>query len=145
MKRIALILILLGIFPAGAFGEYLSVKSKVANVRSGPSETSDVLWKVEQDHPLQVIEKKGDWYHFKDFEGDEGWISGSLVGKDETVITKKDNCNIRSGPGTKYGLVFTAEKGIPLKVLKKQGDWLEVIHADGDKGWVYRPLVWPDK
>ena len=146
MKRI---LILIAIFtmavaPA-AMAEYVSVKVPVANIRSGPSEKSDLLWKVEKYHPLFVLEKKGAWYHFRDFEGDEGWIHSSLVDKEQTVITKKEDCNVRSGPGTQFDILFTAEAGIPFRVLKKQGSWLNVLYSDGDRGWLHQSLVWPDQ
>ena len=125
--------------------EYISVKVPVANVRSEPNESGDLLWKVEAYYPMLVLEKKGEWYRFRDFEGDEGWIYAPLVNKDESVITTKDDCNIRSGPGTQYDILFKAEVGIPFKVLKKQGKWLNVLHTDGDRGWIHESLVWPNQ
>jgi len=131
--------------PLTAAAEHISVKVPVANIRSGPSEESDLLWKVEAYYPMLVLEKSGSWYQFKDFEGDVGWIYAPLVNNDESVITIKDNCNVRSGPGTKYDIVFTTEVGIPFKVLKKSGQWLNVLHTDGDRGWIHKSLVWPDQ
>lgn len=146
MKRLVLIIAVLFLLPsAGAASEYISVKVTVANIRSEPSESGDLLWKVEAYHPLLVLEKKGDWYHFKDFEGDVGWISATLVNHDESVITVKDDCNVRSGPGTQYDILFKAEGGIPFKVLKKKGSWLNVLHTDGDRGWIHKSLVWPEQ
>lgn len=146
MKRIVFYICAIILLVPPAFGaEFISVKVPVANIRSGPSESSDLLWKVEAYHPLIVLEKKGSWYRFRDFEGDEGWIFASLVNKDESVITVKDNCNIRSGPGTKYDILFTAEVGIPFKILKKKGKWLNVLHTDGDRGWIHKSLVWPEQ
>lgn len=123
-------------------GERLCVTSKIANVRSGPGTNHETLWKIETFHPFIVLEKKGNWYRFKDFEGDVGWIHKSIVGKIRSVITVKNNCNVRSGPGPKNAVVFTVEKGVPFKVLKKKGNWLQVEHGDGDRGWIYRTLVW---
>ena len=146
MKRILILIAVLTLAaPLTAVAEYISVKVAVANIRSGPSEAGDLLWKVETYHPLFVLEKKDSWYHFRDFEGDEGWINSSLVNKEQSVITKKDDCNVRSGPDTKSEILFTTEAGIPFKVLKKQGQWLNVLHADGDRGWLHQSLVWPDK
>jgi len=45
-------------------------------------------------------------------------------------------------PGTKEKILFTVEKGIPFKVLKSKGHWLNVEHADGDRGWIHDSLVW---
>ena len=50
-----------------AQAERLMVSSTVANIRSGPGTTFEVLWQVEQYHPLQIVEKKGNWYKFTDF------------------------------------------------------------------------------
>ena len=75
-------------------------------------------------------------------EGDEGWIHGKLLGKEATVITRTDMVNIRSGPGTQHDIVFKAERGVPFRVLKRQGDWVRIQSADGDKGWIHKKLVW---
>jgi len=136
------VLILSVIFSDTAFAERLAVKSSRANVRSGPGAGYDVLWEVEKYHPVLIIKKKGEWYHFRDFEGDEGWISNTLLDDSKTVITTKNNCRIRNGPGEKFDILFTTEKGIPFKVLKQEGGWIYVEHADGDKGWIYKALVW---
>lgn len=146
MKRILfLIVVLFMLAPLTAAAEYISVKVTVANIRSEPSDSGDLLWKVEAYHPLLVLEKKGSWYRFRDFEGDVGWIYAPLVNHDESVITIKDDCNVRSGPGTQYDVLFTTEAGIPFKVLKKEGKWLNVLHTDGDRGWIHSSLVWPEQ
>jgi len=137
-----IITILIIVSSSVASAERMAVKSQTANIRSGPGTTYDVLWKVEKFYPVFVLKKTGKWYNFKDFEGDHGWIHKSLVGKISSIITTKDKCNIRSGPGTGHEIVFTAEKGIPFKVIKRKGNWIYVRHADGDKGWIYKSLVW---
>ena len=123
-------------------GERLAVAVNVANVRSGPSTKYDILWKFSKYYPIRIIKKAGSWYRFVDFEGDKGWMHKSLVRMIPTVITIKEKCNIRSGPSTKIKIVFTAEKGVAFKVIKRKGGWIHVRHADGDQGWIYRSLVW---
>ncbi len=143
MKRYSILLIFLIFINGGAaMAERLTVISAVANIRSGPGSKYDILWKVEKYYPIFVIEKRKSWYHFKDFEDDKGWVHKSLVGKVDAVITQKDLCNIRSGPGTGNKILFTVEKGIPFKVIKRQGRWLHIEHADKDKGWIHDSLVW---
>jgi SH3-like domain-containing protein len=97
---------------------------------------------VEQYFPILVIEKSGEWYRFQDFEGDKGWVHRSLVGKIQAVITRNEACNIRSGPGTNHEILFSVEKGIPFKVLKRENSWIHIVHTDGDKGWIHKSLVW---
>jgi SH3-like domain-containing protein len=143
MKVQSIIIFLLIILLAGtASAERLAVSAPVANIRSGPGTSHNVLWKVEKFFPLRVIEKSGEWYHFEDFEGDKGWVHQSLVGKISAVVTKNDACNIRSGPGTNNKIIFTIEKGIPFRVLKRKGSWIHIEHADGDKGWIHKSLIW---
>ena len=113
-----------------------------ANIRPGPGTQQDWIWQVGKYYPIIVQEKKGNWYFFRDFEGDEGWIHKSLLNQDPTVITTKNKCNLRSGPGTKFEIKLTVGLGIPFKVLEKKGNWIHVEHADGDKGWIHKSLVW---
>ena len=61
---------------------------------------------------------------------------------EETIVVRKDKCNIRSGPGTKYNVTFIAEKGIPFKVINRKKSWIQIEHADGDRGWIHKSLVW---
>jgi SH3-like domain-containing protein len=129
-------------FSHTALAERLAVASSIANIRSGPGTQYDILWNIEKYHPIDVIEKSGNWYRFRDFEGDEAWIHNSLLDATPTVITIKATCNIRSGPGTNYKTLFTVEKGIPFKVLQEQGNWIQIQHADKDKGWIHKSLVW---
>ncbi len=122
--------------------ERYSVTVATANIRSGPGTGYDILWKAERFYPLLVVAKKGAWYKFKDFEGDQGWIHKSLIGKVKSVIVKSDKCNVRSGPGTKYKVVFTVDSGVPFKVIERKGQWLHIRHSDGDSGWIHSSLVW---
>jgi SH3-like domain-containing protein len=126
--------------PAAA--ERVSVAADIANVRAQPDANAAVIWQVERYHPLNVVNKQDDWVLFEDFEGDRGWIHNSLLTDLDAVIVKKDSCNVRSGPGTDTDIRFTVDKGVPFKVLKKEGKWINVVHADGDDGWIHQSLVW---
>jgi len=130
-------------FSAGtAWAERLSISTDSANVRTGPGTNYPMLWQVEQFTPIDVVSRQGEWIYFKDFEGTRGWIHKSLVGSVKSVITVKDMCNVRSGPGTEKDVLFQAERGVPFKVLGKKGTWVQIQHVDGDKGWIIDSLVW---
>ena len=130
------------LFGGTAFAERLAVAAGIANIRSGPGTKYEILWKVEKYYPLIVLKKEDRWCQFRDFEGDVGWVHASLLAKIPTVITKADKCNIRSGPGTKHEILFSVESGIPFKILKRERKWIQVQHADGDRGWIHQSLVW---
>ena len=143
MRFVSLVTLVILLATGGlAMAERLSVSSKIANIRSGPGTDHEILWKVENYHPLLVIKKSGAWINFRDFEGDVGWIHESLTQAQPTVITVKDKCNVRNGPGTDHDIVFTVEKGIPFLILDQQNSWIQIKHTDGDRGWIHKSLVW---
>ena len=130
-------------FSAGmSWAERLTVKTTIANIRSGPGTQYDVLWQAERYYPIQVLRTSGPWYYFSDFEGDTGWIHRSLLARIPSVITHKDKANVRSGPGAKYKIRMQIGKGIPFRVLGRKDNWVHVKHGDGDEGWIYSSLLW---
>ncbi|MBN2333066.1 MAG: SH3 domain-containing protein [Deltaproteobacteria bacterium] len=134
--------VLFFILPVAVHAERLSVTVPKANIRSGPGSEYDIIWQVGYYYPLQVVKKSGSWCQFSDYEGDTGWINRQLISSTPTVITVKDKCNIRSGPGTGNQVVFTADRGVAFKIIAKKDTWIKVQHPDGDLGWIYQSLVW---
>ncbi len=61
------------------------------------------------------------------------------------VSVKKDGVNIRSGPDTKKEVLWEVFRDFPLKVLSRQGKWAQIQDFEGDKGWIYSPLLSKDK
>jgi len=60
---------------------------------------------------------------------------------EEYVSVTKDNVNVRSAPTTKSPVYMELFAGYPLKVLKKEGDWLQISDYEGDSGWIHQSLV----
>lgn len=125
-----------------ASAKRLSIAVHRANVRSGPSTDHEILWTVGKYYPVDTIKRSGKWYKIRDFEGDRGWIYRSLLKKVPAVIVKRRIVNVRKGPGTKFKILFRAEKGVTFRLLKRKGKWLKVRHEDGEVGWIHRNLVW---
>ena len=59
----------------------------------------------------------------------------------EIVSVTNDDVNLRSGPGTKYSVLYELPAGYPLKVISTKGEWLKVGDFENDQGWIYAPLV----
>ncbi len=57
------------------------------------------------------------------------------------VSVDADMINLRSGPGSKYKVLWELGRGYPLKVIGSKGSWYRVIDFENDKGWVYKKLV----
>lgn len=118
------------------------VKVDTANVREGPGTQFDRAWQAYENYPLKVVDRDGSWLKALDFEGSRGWIYAPLTDGEPAVVVEAKVANVRSGPGTQYPVVFTAERGVAFLVLEEKGKWLKVEHADGDQGWIHESLVW---
>jgi len=59
----------------------------------------------------------------------------------EMVAVSGDTINMRSGPGTRYKILWKLGRGFPLKVLRKKGSWLRVQDFEGTIGWVNKGVV----
>jgi SH3-like domain-containing protein len=130
---------------SAAWAERLAVIKEIANIRSGPGDSYEVLWQVEKNMPFEILDKDktGNWYYVKDYEGTIGWIKKSLLSNIDTVVAiPKTECNVRVTPTAEGNISFKAVKGVPFKVLERKGEWLRVQHTDGDEGWIHKSMVW---
>ncbi|HHV71954.1 MAG TPA: SH3 domain-containing protein [Clostridia bacterium] len=57
------------------------------------------------------------------------------------VVSIADNLNIRSGPGTNYGVVGKVSKGAVMTVLAQSNDWYQIKTETGLAGYVASWLV----
>jgi SH3-like domain-containing protein len=67
-------------------------------------------------------------------------FSASVVSA-EMISVAGVKVNMRSGPGTKYDILWELGRGFPLKVVAKKGRWLKVTDFENDVGWIYRKLT----
>jgi SH3-like domain-containing protein len=49
--------------------------------------------------------------------------------------------NIRSGPGTKYDILWKVEKYYPIFVIGESDSWYHFRDFEDDSGWVHKSLV----
>jgi len=121
---------------------FISVGTKFANMRLGPSSKEQLLTKLPEHWPLRALEFKNDWVSVADYEGDTGWIHKSTLSTDNYVIVKLKSINLRKGPGLTHPLRFTAAQNVCLKVLEEKDGWLHVEATDQDKAWCSVKIVW---
>ena len=48
---------------------------------------------------------------------------------------------MRTGPGTRYKVLWVVGKGCPLKVIGSRKNRYKVLDFEGDTGWIYKPLT----
>lgn len=76
------------------------------------------------------------------------WIDGYQLAfltatAPHVTVTGSGGINVRTGPGSAYGVVTTASPGTEFPVIghNRAGDWLQVFLADGQVGWVSVEVV----
>lgn len=52
-----------------------------------------------------------------------------------------NDVNMRTGPGTKYKVMWQLNEGFPLIVLKRTGSWIRVRDFEGTIGWVHKSVT----
>ncbi len=124
-----------------------------------------------QEYVITGKNGDGDWWQI-DFEGQAGWVFGEYVtatngenvpvvdseeensppevsapgdeaaGQGEATVILLGEMNIRSGAGTDYDVIGTAEAGQEFVITGKSGseDWWR-IDFEGQIGWLYAPFV----
>ena len=125
--------------------EALCVKGKRANLRQGPGLNYKKLWEVFKYMPFRQLGKKGDWLRIQDLDGDIYWLHKRLTTTSiKCAVIKQDKTNMRIGPGTHFKQApwSPVDKYFSMKVLEVKKNWVRVVDSEGDKAWVYRPLVW---
>jgi len=143
--------ILFGIFLAlllgtgNVYANMAAVSVDRAEIRNFPSVSGSIVTiLVPRYYPLQIQEEQGEFYKVNDFLNNTGWISKTSVDDTRTIVVKETSINVRQGPGTKNPVLFRAEKGVAFKVISEESNWLQVEHANGTKGWLFKNLIWGD-
>lgn len=98
--------------------------------------------RVPRYYPFSVIERGAKYLHVRNYQGQTGWVLANHVGPQKGVVVEVGNVNIRKGPGSLYPVAFKAYQGVTFKVLSEKKGWLEIMHENGDRGWVLKSLTW---
>ncbi len=52
-----------------------------------------------------------------------------------------EQANLRSKPSSKAEVVWTVGRFMPLRGIKQEGSWIQVIDLEGAKAWIHDSLV----
>jgi SH3-like domain-containing protein len=143
---LAALVLSLGVLLPGDAAEartMVAVDRPEINMRDGPGTNHQAMWMLIRGYPLEVIGRKGKWYHVRDFENDKGWVYRSLTSsKKPHHIVRVKVANIRKGPGTSTRVVGKAAYGEVLRTLDRRGSWVKIRQEGGLVGWISRNLLW---
>lgn len=133
---------LLLIAPPALAQKMISIGSEKANWRTGPGTQYPVDWILGRGYPLEILGKRGDWLHVRDFERDEGWIYRPLASDSPRSIVKVKIAYLRKRPTTGSRILARLSYGEVVVPLEDKVGWVKVRRDSGLRGWVARRLLW---
>lgn len=119
--------------PVLSFAETGKVNADHVNVRGFAGMSAEVITQLRKGETVTVLEPvvvkaaKGEptnWFRIALPANTPLWVNAAFVSTNQIVTVKK--LNVRSGPSENFSAVARVEKGSELKVLRKEGDWLEI-------------------
>ena len=144
LRLLALILILL---PALARAEALYVvdtNDGFLNLRTGPGTDFGIVQRLTAGTGVEGVGASGTWRRVVLPDGRGGWASGTYLTRayrqqrayDYAVRPTNDGyLNLRTGPGTDYGIVQRLYAGQRAFAAEWTGGWVRLALPDGTRGW----------
>jgi SH3-like domain-containing protein len=117
---------------------FASTRAGETNVRAGPGQNYPIKFTFKiRALPVRVISEYDNWNEIEDFEGQNGWVTQSLLTKKRTLLvrTTKSFVNMQSKDSEKSRVIFHLENNVIGDYLKCSEDWCG-IKVNGKKGWV---------
>ncbi|NLX02292.1 MAG: SH3 domain-containing protein [Syntrophomonadaceae bacterium] len=113
------------------------INNNYVNVRSGPATTYNIVGRLDQGSSIEILGSKNDWYQIKTKQLN-GWVKNDFINlqKEYSVKVTANGVNLRSGPGTTYNIVGSANNGDILTLLATRGDWYQVKTAGGSTAYI---------
>jgi N-acetylmuramoyl-L-alanine amidase len=118
------------------------IKGSVVNIRSGPGTNHEIVGTIYEGTQVTISQKQGDWYKIS-VGNTSGWVASSLITAQSSakVTVTGTTVNLRSGPGTNYGVVGQVSKGDTLTLINTEGDWYKVKTSDGKVSYIATSLA----
>ncbi|HDR7631685.1 TPA: SH3 domain-containing protein [Bacillus mycoides] len=126
-----------------------TVNASVLHVRAGSSTSHDVISRVYNGQPLNVIGEENGWFKIN-VNGQTGFVSGEFVSKNgatnNNVSTGGNNkvtadvLRVRTAPNTSSSVSGRVYEGQTLNVIGEENGWVKINH-NGQTGYVSSQFV----
>jgi SH3-like domain-containing protein len=128
------------VFPLPRF---VSLSSDEVFARSGPGSRYPIKWIYHKKGlPVEVILEFETWRKIRDFEGETGWVSQSLIsGKRTAIINGSEKVPLLQKPKENATKLAILEPRVVVSVDKCEPEWCRVS-ITGYQGWLKRSQIW---
>jgi hypothetical protein len=72
---------------------------------------------------------------------DGSLVAGEVPFATPISLTVTARANVREGPGTRFPIRLTLDRGAVIRGHSYAGDWIRVANRDGSGGWILGSLV----
>ena len=122
---------------------FVSTKSTLANVRTGPGRRYPIKFILHQKVPLKIIDEYGNWRKIKDWEGEEGWIHRLLLHNDRLGIVRVPITGLYEKQDTKSRLKARLSRNVILLLKTCNQYWCYVDNSTiYTLGYVQTKDIW---
>lgn len=107
-----------------------AIKWYLSAARLGHEDAREILLELAADPELRLLEQQPGL-------ADESWFGWE-------ARVARDRINARSGPGVEYPVVLKLERGTPVRIITRRGDWSRVVLAEGNTrqhAWIFHRLL----
>lgn len=104
-------------------GGLLRINTGPLNVRTGPGTGYGIIGTLPAGQIYVASSSSSGWYKIW-YDHRTGWVSGGLVSRisgESSVVVNTDGLNVRTGPGTGYGVAGTVSRGMQFYWLQYTG------------------------
>ncbi|TBX18910.1 enterotoxin [Clostridium perfringens] len=124
------------------------------NMRSGPGSNYGVIGTLRNNDEVEIIKEVDGWYEIK-FNGKSGYVSSQYIKvvdnesneekpsvslNKQGVVKVNSALNMRSGPGSNYGVIGTLRNNDKVEIIKEVDGWYE-IRFDGKVGYASKSYI----
>lgn len=122
---------------------FVSLKNDPVYVRAGPGRRYPIEWVYHRrSMPVEITQEYEQWRKIRDIEGDEGWISATMLSNDRTAIVEgTDPVPLMEKADHSSRLVARSEPGV-IFAVRKCVESMCRVEGHGFGGWVDRSTLW---
>lgn len=125
---------------ASRYAGAVTTQSGSLNVRKSASSASAVLTTLPKGSHITLLSKTGAWWRVEYGKNSYGYCHADYItpiqGNTAAVQLSSGSLNVRSGPGTSYGVRDRLTGGEPVVVLTTSGRWSRILYHGTKTGYV---------
>ena len=118
----------------------VTTRSGSLNVRRSASSASNVVAALPKGSHITLLSKSGSWWYVEYGKNSYGYCYADYItpiqGTAAAVQLSSGSLNVRSGPGTSYGVKDWLTGGEKVVVLSVSGGWSRILYHGTKTGYV---------